>query len=123
MKIRVIANSNTIADQQLKNEIVENLSPIFHSRTMNINVDNDEVYASIASYVQQNYPQQDVKMNIGEHLTPPKIEQFTFYPQNMYNSLVLTIGSGRGDNFWCSIFKMFVSDQVKKQRKKKKKPK
>ncbi len=90
LKIRVIANSNTKADQQLKNEMVANLQPIFAEILHNEynNVDNDEAFAKLATYVQQNYSQYDVKINIGEHLT----------------TLVLTIGAGRGDNFWCSIF-------------------
>ncbi|MBB5149995.1 MULTISPECIES: stage II sporulation protein R [Ureibacillus] len=106
LKIRVIANSNTKADQQLKNEMVANLQPIFAEILHNEynNVDNDEAFAKLATYVQQNYSQYDVKINIGEHLTPPKIEGNTFYPQAYYDTLVLTIGAGRGDNFWCSIF-------------------
>lgn len=114
LKIRVIANSNTVEDQQIKNDIVDNITPIISELAY---VDNDEVYASIASYVNKHYPQQNVKMNIGEHLTPPKIEQFTFYPQNMYNSVVLTIGSGRGDNFWCSIFKNVCERPTEKAEK------
>lgn len=102
LKIRVVANSNTVKDQQIKNDIVDNVTPII---TELATVDNDELFASIASYVHTHYPQYDVKMNIGAHVIPPKMEHFSFYPQNMYNSVVLTIGSGRGDNFWCSIFK------------------
>lgn len=104
--IRVIANSNTREDQQLKEEIVENLQPIFLEIQKNeiSNVDNDETFARLYTYVQQNYSQYDIKMNIGEHLTPPKIAEHTFYPQAYYNTLVLTIGTGRGDNFWCSVF-------------------
>lgn len=104
--IRVIANSNTRTDQQLKEEIVENLQPIFMEIQQNetFNVDNDEAFAKLYTYVQQNYSQYDVKMNIGEHLTPPKFAENTFYPQDYYHTLVLTIGAGRGDNFWCSVF-------------------
>lgn len=104
--IRVIANSNIRADQQLKDEIVENLQPIFAEIQSNeiYYVDNDESFAKLYTYVQQNYSQYDVKMNIGDHLTPPKFAENTFYPQAYYNTLVLTIGAGRGDNFWCSVF-------------------
>jgi stage II sporulation protein R len=106
LNIRVIANSNTKADQQLKEEMVDNLQPYFAEIQKNeqLGVDNDETLANLYTYVQQNYSQYDVKINIGEHLTPPKVAEYTFYPQNYYNSLVLTIGAGRGDNFWCSIF-------------------
>lgn len=106
LKIRVIANSNTRADQKLKNEMAANLQPIFSEILYNEarHVDNDEAFAKLAFYVEQHYSQHDVKIDIGKHLTPPKIEGNAFYPQAYYDTLVLTIGAGRGDNFWCSIF-------------------
>lgn len=107
LKIRVIANSNTAEDQQLKSEIVEKLTPYFTQIQENerTHVDNEETYAQIATFVEKNYAQADVKVNIGDNLIPPKFAANTFYPQYFYNSLVLTIGDGRGDNWWCSIFK------------------
>lgn len=106
LKIRVVANSNTNADQQLKSEMVENLTPFFTQIQKNeqANINNEEIYAQLAVYLENHYGQENVKMNIGNHLIPPKLENNTFYPQYKYNSLVLTIGDGRGDNWWCSIF-------------------
>ncbi|MDN4492103.1 stage II sporulation protein R [Ureibacillus aquaedulcis] len=106
LKIRVVANSNTDADQQLKTEMVENLTPFFTKIQQNerANIENDEVYAQLATFVEKNYANEEVKINIGENLIPPKIDSHMFYPQYHYNSLVLTIGEGRGDNWWCSIF-------------------
>ncbi|KGR75964.1 stage II sporulation protein R [Ureibacillus sinduriensis] len=106
LKIRVVANSNTDADQQLKTEMVENLTPFFTQIQKNeqANLENDEVYAQLAAFVEKNYSEEEVKINIGENLIPPKLDSNMFYPQYQYNSLVLTIGEGRGDNWWCSIF-------------------
>ncbi len=106
LKIRVVANSNTAADQQLKSEIVDKLTPYFTQIQENerSNVDNAEVYEQLTTFVEKNYAQADVKINIGDNLIPPKLADNTFYPQYFYNSLVLTIGDGRGDNWWCSIF-------------------
>lgn len=106
LKIRVIANSNTKADQAFKNEMVASLEPIFSEIQYNEihQEENDEAFAKLATYIGQHYSDRDVKINIGEHLMPPKWDGHTFYPQAYYHSLVLTIGAGRGDNFWCSIF-------------------
>jgi len=106
LKIRVVANSNTDKDQQLKMEMVENLTPFFTQIQKNeqAQLENDEVFAELATFVEKNYAQESVKINIGENLIPPKLESNMFYPQYHYNSLVLTIGEGRGDNWWCSIF-------------------
>ena len=129
LKIRVVANSNTTADQQLKKELVDSLQPIFAQIQNNeLNgVDNDESYAQLVTFVEKQYPQQEITINLGQHLIPPKFDAYTFYPQNMYNSLVLTIGNGRGDNWWCSIFgnvcesaqaKEDVKEDVKKEEEK-----
>ena len=106
LKIRVIANSNTVADQQLKEEMVESLSPIFYEIKQNelLALRNDETIAKLYFAIEQNYADQDVKITVGKHLIPAKVDVNYFYPQSLYNSLVVTIGDGRGDNFWCSIF-------------------
>lgn len=118
LKIRVVANSNTDADQTLKKEMVENLTPFFTQIQKNelANIDNDETYAELATFVQKNYAAEEVKINIGENLIPPKLEGNMFYPQYHYNSLVLTIGDGRGDNWWCSIFPNICERSVEKDK-------
>ncbi|MFC5541747.1 stage II sporulation protein R [Ureibacillus suwonensis] len=123
LKIRVIANSNTKADQALKNEMVASLEPIFSEIQYNEmhQLDNDEAFAKLATYIVQHYSEVDVKINRGEHLIPPKWDGHAFYPQAYYDSLVLTIGAGRGDNFWCSIFSNLCerpSDQEKEEAEK-----
>lgn len=106
LKIRVIANSNAATDQQLKLEMIESLTPLLKDIQKNelSNKDNDKVYTQLKAYIEKNYAQYDVKLNVGDNLIPPKLDNNMFYPQNYYNALVLTIGSGRGDNWWCSIF-------------------
>lgn len=106
LKIRVVANSNTKEDQQFKREMVENLTPFFTQIQNNelANKDSDEIYTELATYLEKNYADANVKINIGDNLMPPKLQHNTFYPQSYYQSLVLTIGEGRGDNWWCSIF-------------------
>ena len=105
LKIRVVANSNTKGDQQFKDELVEKLTPFFMQIQHNTSESkNDEVYADMVAYVDKYYSEGNIKINIGEHLIPPKVGLNTFYPQYYYESLLITIGDGRGDNFWCSIF-------------------
>ena len=106
LKIRVVANSNSNADQQFKTELVENLTPFFKEiqNSKDANVVNEEVYEDLIQYVNTYYPEENININYGEHLIPPKIALSTFYPQSYYQSLLITIGNGRWDNFWCSIF-------------------
>ncbi|WP_332650699.1 stage II sporulation protein R [Lysinibacillus sp. 54212] len=106
VKIRVIANSNTDKDQQIKQEVAESLNslePILMQYERNEIKDSD-VYNEVSSLVEKDYPQLDVSVSIGDNLIPPKLYLNSFYPQDSYNSIVLKIGNGRGDNFFCSIF-------------------
>jgi stage II sporulation protein R len=118
LKIRVVANSNTVADQELKTRIVENLTPFFSEiqRNEQANRDNDEVYAQLSNYVEKYYAQEKVTINVGDNLIPPKLESAEFYPQYYYNSLVVTIGDGRGDNWWCSIFNNVCEGSAQKDK-------
>ncbi|MBM7609017.1 stage II sporulation protein R [Lysinibacillus composti] len=106
LKVRVIANSNTNADQEEKLEVVESLAPVFKEmRLKNLTpMSNEEVVQELSTFLGKTYPNLDVNVKVGDHLTPPKMEMNKFYPQDYYQSLVVTIGSGRGDNFWCTIF-------------------
>ncbi len=106
LKIRVVANSNSVTDQNLKNEIVDNLTPIFNEIKYNemLAVNNDRALAKLATVIEENYAEHDVEITVGQHLIPAKLDVNYFYPQSLYDSIVVTIGSGRGDNFWCSIF-------------------
>ena len=60
-----------------------------------------------------------------EALFPPKRSGLYIHPQAVYDAYILTIGSGRGDNWWCALFpKVCYPDEkdanVEKQAKKKK---
>lgn len=106
LKVRVIANSNTTKDQQLKKEIVDELSPLFlHLKNSKLEYLNKDELVQLTNDFLKNYDNQvHLNIKIDDHLTPPKMQNGLFYPQAFYNTLVVTIGEGRGDNFWCSIF-------------------
>ncbi|MEO4054060.1 stage II sporulation protein R [Solibacillus sp. CAU 1738] len=119
--LRVIANSNMKNDQQLKNEIVENLQPVFAQIAMeNPNsIEKELLFDEINDFINKNYSQYDIGVKIGDNLIPPKYDFNTFYPQNLYYSVILTVGSGRGDNWFCSAFPT-VCEQPKEKEKQKK---
>lgn len=100
LKVRVIANSNTIKDQQMKMDVVDTLSPLFVRKEMS----NEKWKDEATSILSTKYGQESINVKLENHLTPPKWSEGAFYPQGYYNTLVVTIGDGRGDNFWCSLF-------------------
>lgn len=111
MRVRVIANSNTVSDQQHKKEIAKDVELALQTFNVNKAVDNK----TIATYIQNKYPQTEMHIEYGDHLFPPKIDQGILTPQNYYHSLVISIGSARGDNWWCSLFKKVCEKDVDKE--------
>ena len=106
-RIRVIANSNTAADQLEKEQLVEGLKPYFLQVANTQPVDNEQfdvLKQQIEEEIKANYPQLYTQIALGDNLFPPKRQNASFYPQNVYQSIVVKIGDGRGDNWWCSIF-------------------
>ncbi len=119
---RVIANSNMKEDQQLKNELVTNLQPVFAKISNDYPhvVEKDVLFNELTHFINKYYAQYDIEVKIGDNLIPPKYAESNFYPQNLYNSVILTIGSGRGDNWFCSAFPTVCQQQSEKEKQKKK---
>lgn len=103
IKLRVIANSNTVKDQQVKKDVVDTLLP-FLLETKDNSIPEKQSVEKVNSVLSTKYKQKKINVKIENHLTPPKWQEGEFYPQAYYNTLVVTIGQGRGDNFWCNIF-------------------
>ena len=45
-----------------------------------------------------------ININFGLNYFPKKVYKGVTYEQGDYESLVITIGSGQGDNWWCVLF-------------------
>lgn len=120
-RIRVIANSNTVADQLEKEQLVDDLKPYFLQVANMQAVDNEQLKLleqKIDAKIKENYPQLYTQVTIGDNLFPPKRQNANFYPQNVYRSIVVKIGDGRGDNWWCSIFPSVCEPDKEKEEEK-----
>lgn len=93
--VRVIANSNTKSDQQIKNEVV--------SKLLDVNSPKLE-QETIQSIMQQNYPTLRYEVRQGNNQLPAKWSDGKYYPQDYYESTVIKLGQGRGDNWFCALF-------------------
>ncbi|MBQ8681590.1 MAG: stage II sporulation protein R [Bacilli bacterium] len=114
IRVRVIANSNSIDDQSMKMKvkakIEESISPML------IGVDNVEDARSVISsgikqleddvevlFLDNDYDK-DFVVNFGDNYFPEKDYRGVHYDEGEYESLVVTIGEGEGDNWWCVLF-------------------
>ncbi|WP_339251956.1 stage II sporulation protein R [Sporosarcina sp. FSL W8-0480] len=109
-RFRILANSNTPNDQQLKLAIQQEIEPLIHkaisqSASKTEIVDNLEaIEESIIHIASRIAGGQEVTLERKAALFPPKRSGLFITPQAPYDAYILTIGSGRGDNWWCSLF-------------------
>lgn len=114
IRVRVIANSNSINDQSMKMKvkamIEKNLSPLLIGidsveEARNVIRDNlDTLENDIEVFFDKEEYIQDFIVNFGDNYFPEKDYRGVHYDEGEYESLVVTIGEGKGDNWWCVLF-------------------
>ena len=115
-RFRLIANSNSVEDQQFKNEVRDNIEPILRTYQSN----PQETYVELEQVVDKLSEKYEEKITLstGQALFPPKVWNDGIVAQTHVDSIVITIGSGRGDNWWCALFpKVCYKDEEKKKEK------
>ena len=114
IRFRVIANSNTIYDQnikvQLKNvvqnkifDIIRGTNTIEETRSKLKNNINDIDKVVKETLEKLNYDQK-YDINYGYNYFPKKEYKGIEYKDGNYESLVIKLGKGNGDNWWCVLF-------------------
>lgn len=114
IRVRVIANSNSLYDQSMKmkvkNYIEKNLSVKLLDvdnvdAARNIIKDNIEsLNKDIKNIFNDNDYNYDFIVHFGDNYFPSKEYRGVSYKSGNYESLVVTIGDGNGDNWWCVLF-------------------
>lgn len=114
IRVRVIANSNELKDQTLKETLKNDIKPAIYNMLKDAknvieardilkrNIPNIKVEIE-KSLKKQN---EDISYNInyGLNYFPKKQYKGIDYEQGNYESLVITLGEGKGDNWWCILF-------------------
>ena len=111
IRFRIIANSNEEIDQNLKKQIVRNISNELLIKSNNISEARRYIIKNIPTFeekvketlIEEN---KDISftINYGQNYFPRKEEHGITYEEGEYESLVITLGEGKGDNFWCILF-------------------
>ena len=108
IRFRVIANSNTLEDQNEKMEIKSAVE-----KELNALVSQAKSSKEAESIIENNLENikeiinqytTDYQINFGLNYFPEKEYKGVTYPSGDYESLVITLGSGAGDNWWCVMF-------------------
>ena len=114
IRLRVIPNSNSSYDQAMKSVVksyLENDVYNMFKDTKNIYdaryVINDNI-ENIKFNIQDIFRKYEYDMvfdvNYGYNYFPEKIYRGVVYEEGYYESLVVSIGEAKGDNFWCVLF-------------------
>lgn len=117
IRLRVIPNSNLPLDIHMKEQvktyleqdiytILKDTTNISDARKI-INNNLTSINNNVESIFTSNNYQQTFKVNFGNNYFPEKTYHGVTYPEGEYESLVITIGNGEGDNWWCVLFPNF----------------
>lgn len=114
IRFRVIASSNTKADQDLKKKVTTNV--YHHLSTLSfVDINQEEAKEEIKSQIpkidnivsktlEEANLSKEYHINYGLNYFPEKEYKGVIYKEGKYESLVVTLGDGLGDNFWCVLF-------------------
>ena len=108
IRFRVIANSNSQEDQMIKEKVVSKLKKNLSSLTYtpkNINDTRKSIKDNL-KIIEETLRQEvkDYSINYGYNYFPEKVYKGIYYEEGEYESLVITLGEGIGNNFWCVLF-------------------
>ena len=114
IRFRVIASSNKEEDQQLKLKVKENLEEellsvlkdknTLSSSRLAINSNLNLFKENIENTLKEENSNEKFTINYGDNYFPEKEYKNVIYKEGNYESLVVTLGEGEGENFWCVLF-------------------
>lgn len=114
IRFRVIANSNSTEDQELKIKVKENLQnnlkDLLKEETdlqktrLTLEKSLPTLKENIEKTLKENNSSSNYEINYGKNYFPSKDYKGVVYNAGEYESLVVKLGKGEGNNFWCVLF-------------------
>ena len=114
IRLRILANSNKIEDQRIKMEVAKTVQKELYSlleSTKNIEearnkiINNlEQIKKEVKTTLQNNDTELNYTINFGKNYFPVKNFKGINYDAGNYESLLITLNEGKGDNWWCVLF-------------------
>ena len=114
IRIRVIANSNSEYDQNIKNKVKKEVEYDMYKMLLSaknieearkiINQNLNSIKDNVDEILQKEQYKFGFDVNFGLNYFPEKEFKGITYKEGYYESLVITLGDGLGDNWWCVLF-------------------
>ena len=124
LRIHIRANSNSEIDQEVKykvkDEVVEALIPVladiesFDEATKMIIQNFAMIEAVTNGVLEENGFTYKSSARIANEYFPTRTYQTVTLEEGYYDALILNLGSGEGDNWWCIVFPAFCFTETKK---------
>lgn len=114
IRLRILANSNTNYDQRVKEKVSSNLQlqtyntlkDVENIETARIEINNNML--KFKNNIEKTLEEEKYKLNYnidyGLHYFPAKEYKGVVYEEGEYESLLVTLGKGEGNNWWCVLF-------------------
>lgn len=114
IRLRVIPNSNSSYDQEVKGKVKEAIQQdlydllkdtkgIHNARNKIIN-HLDVIEENVSAVLKKEQVSYPYTIDYGFHNFPRKEFEGITYEEGNYESLLVTLGNGKGDNWWCVLF-------------------
>lgn len=113
LRLRVLANSNSAEDQNIKKEVKDNLEKTIYPFLKKANSSEeaklilrnnlDLIETSVTNTLNNEF-NYGFNVNLGMNYFPQKTYKGVLYKAGDYESLVVTLGTGLGNNWWCVLF-------------------
>ena len=114
IRIRVVPNSNSDYDQEIKSKVKEELQTSMYDllkdtktsteakKTIEDNL--EKIDKDINNLLIKEKYNKGYVVNFGYNYFPEKEYKGITYEEGYYKSLLVTLGEGKGDNWWCVLF-------------------
>ncbi|WP_010531569.1 stage II sporulation protein R [Lentibacillus jeotgali] len=115
IRLRILANSDKPDDQELKRKVrdevnavitewVEDITDINEARKL-IEEKIPTIRDIAADALEEENKEQSLEVKYGENITfPAKLYGSYMYPPGEYEAVLITLGEGKGANWWCVLF-------------------
>jgi len=115
IRLRILANSDSDQDQQVKELVrdavnekitdwVADIIDIKEARQL-IQQKLPEIEEIILEVMQKHAPEHDFTLDYDSNITfPMKLYGDYLYPAGEYEAILITLGEGKGTNWWCVLF-------------------
>lgn len=113
IRLHVIANSDSAEDQALKLKVRDQIIKEVGSLEQSKDIQQSRSYLAnhlgdmektAAKVIAENGKQYGAEADLGVRWIPAKTYGDMYFPAGNYEALNLTLGDGKGQNWWCVLF-------------------